>query len=138
MVKRSDCAMHLTPPVNHAAALRLILLWGALTGVYMAAVLYRIIAMREPVALPTYAGFTAVAAVWFALADAVHPRDLWGASAITSLLASIALNAAIIARAYMISRTIPGLRIVFTLVLFAGLISTTLHAERHLNHKDKE
>jgi hypothetical protein len=130
--------MQLTQPVNRTAARRLAILWGVLTGVYVAAVLYRSIALRKPVALPTYAGFSAVAAVWFTLADAVHPRDLWRASAITSLLASIALNAAIIARAFTISRAIPGLRIVFTLVLFAGLINTTLHAERHLKHKDKE
>jgi hypothetical protein len=130
--------MHLTQPLLHAGVLRLLVLWGALTGVYLGAVLYRVIALGAPVALPTYAGFSAIAAVWFALVDAVHPRDALRAATITSLAASIALNAAIISRAIVTSRAIPVLRVVFTLLLFAGLLSTTLRVERHLTHKDEQ
>ena len=130
--------MHLTQQRRHTTALRLTILWGALTVVYLTAVAHRVIALGEPVALPTYAGFSAIAAVWFTLVDSVHPRDVWKAGAITSLLGSIVLNAAIISRAYMTSRTIPALRVLFTLLLFAGLLSTTIHSGRFLKHKDKE
>jgi hypothetical protein len=119
-------------------ALRLVILWGALTGVYLAAVIYRVVVLHEPVGLPTYAGFSAVAAVWFSLLDAVHPREALRIGAIASLGASIIANAAIISRAFVASRGTPVLRILFTLLLLIALLNSTLQFPHHRTHKDKE
>jgi hypothetical protein len=76
------------------------------------------------VVLSTYAGLAAVTAVWFAILDSFLPRNALRAGAITSLAASITLNAAIISRTIMTGRAIPVARVLFTLLLLTGLLTT--------------
>lgn len=112
-------------------------LWGALTGVYLATVLYRLFALHHTPGLPTYAGLSAIAAVWLSLFDAGSPHDVFRLGAITSLFASVTLNLAVITRAVVAGRTIPVTRSLFTILLMICLFRMTWQELRQVNHKEK-
>ena len=123
---------------DHSGARRLMIMWGALTGIYLIAVLYRLLVLHQPVGLPTYAGVSAVAGVWFALIDSASPRDAFKVGAIASLLTSVALNAGIITRAVLTGRAVPLARFLFTVLLLIGLLNATLRTQRHFTRKETE
>ena len=121
---------------DHAAARRFTLFWGGLTGVYLAAVFYRLLALHHAPGLPTYAGFSAVTAVWLALGDSLHPRSALRIGAMVSLFASVTLNAAVITRTVVSGRAVPVARSLFTLLLLVELLRMTLRELRQLNLKE--
>jgi hypothetical protein len=139
MHRRPDCAMQLTDQSDRTGVVRLTVLWAVLTGAYLAVVLYRATALHTALGLSSYAGFSAVAAVWFALIDTVHPHEVLRAGAITALLASITLNAAIISLTFRTDPATSAARVIFTLLLFAGLLTTKFRGpRRRINDKDNE
>lgn len=124
--------------LHYAAARRLMLMWGVLTGVYLAAVIYRVLALQQAARLPTYAGFSAAAAVWFALINTVSPREALKLGALVSLAASVVLNATIVVQTVVSGRSIPGARFTFTVLLVIGFLDTTPDAQRMARFKEPE
>lgn len=84
--------------LSHGLGRRFPLLWGVLTCVYATAVVYRAVIMDALPGLASFAGFSAVAAVWLDYSAFVHDRLVLRVWVLLSLLAAAGFNAAIIAK----------------------------------------
>jgi len=105
--------------LSHGISRRFPLLWGMLTCTYALAVGYRAIVSHVPPGLPSFAGFSAVGAVWLDYFAFVRDRILLRLCVLVSLLAAAGFNAAILAKGIADAHTLsPGRAIVTLLFLF--------------------
>jgi hypothetical protein len=92
------------------------LLWGLLTATYAAGVVYRALVTHIPPGLPSFAGISAVTAVWLDYLTFVRDRLLLRYGVLLSLLAALVLNTAIIARRILEAHTLSVGRMLATLL----------------------
>ena len=117
--------MHLTASPGFVR--RFPLLWGTLTATYAFAIAYRAVVLQLPPGLPTFAGFSAVAAVWLDYYAFVRSRILLRFGVILSLLTAAGFNAAILAQRAIAGQAFSFGRLLATL-LFLFLFGDKMRA----------
>ena len=96
-------------------------LWGLLTAVYLGTTLYRALAYHISPAYPTYAGRSAVLAVWLDIFAVVRSRTILRLAVMLTLLSSVLLSGAVVVTAALHGRRLLIGRTAFT-ILFAILL----------------
>lgn len=98
---------------------------------YAAAVIYRAIVYDVAPGYPTFAGFSAILAVWLDYYSFVRSRFWLRLGVIAAVFASVALNLTIITRLILEGRSVPLGRSAFTLLFLILLYDKTRDVLAH-------